>query len=240
MKKIVLLPFSLFIAMQITFCQNVGIGTTTPTAKLEIKGDGSTNATNALMIKNSSGDTLLRMRNNGNIQFNFNGPVAGRTLNIGGNGINFYRNDTTFSGSIWPTDTSLVIWSQQSDNDYVILQPAWGKVGIGTYGPRATFEVKGDMILGDGGTAINKVLKATVTKDIGSVAAGVSNTQTFTVTNAKVGSTVYISPESALPNGLLIAYARVSTANTIEVKFFNVTAAAINPASMDFFITVIE
>jgi trimeric autotransporter adhesin len=51
---------------------------------------------------------------------------------------------------------------------------------------------------------------------------------------------VYVSPASSLSDGLLIAYARVSTAGTVEVKFTNTTGAIIDPATMNFFITVIR
>jgi hypothetical protein len=38
----------------------------------------------------------------------------------------------------------------------------------------------------------------------------------------------------------LIAYARVSSAGTVEVKFSNVTLSAIDLSIMDFYITVIR
>jgi hypothetical protein len=55
-----------------------------------------------------------------------------------------------------------------------------------------------------------------------------------------VGSTVYVSPESAFTAGLIIAYARVSPAGTVEVHFTNVTNSSINPGSMNYYITVIR
>jgi len=240
MKKILLCLIMPLVIESYTYSQNVGIGTTTPGAKLEVKGSSTTSSTYALMIKNSSNDTLVRVRNTGYTTINYNGLSSGRPLSIGGIGMNFFRDDNTFSGSIFPTDSSIVLWSDSQDSLYVILQPSWGKVGIGTYSPDAKLEVKGDVILGNGGSIINKVLKATIIKNIGSIAAGSSSVQNFTIAGANVGSTVYVSPELALPDGFLIAYARVSAANSVEVKFINVTGAAINPATMDFYITVIE
>jgi hypothetical protein len=55
-----------------------------------------------------------------------------------------------------------------------------------------------------------------------------------------VGGSVSISPAAALSDGLLIAYARVSAAGTVEVKFFNASGAAIDLASMSYYITVIQ
>jgi hypothetical protein len=220
--------------------QNVGIGSTAPVAKLEVRGDGNTSLTNNLVLKNLNGDTLLRVRNDGRMAIDYNGTSFGRTLQVGGNGMNIYINDETFSGAVFPTDTSLVIWSQIEDNNYVILQPSWGKVGIGTFSPKAKLDVNGDFILGEDGSILTHILKSSVAINIGSIAANASIIQAFTITGASIGSTVFISPNLALPDGLVIAYARVSAANTVEVKFTNTTAAAINPASMSYHITVID
>lgn len=98
----------------------------------------------------------------------------------------------------------------------------------------------GAVRIGAAGTPIAAVVKTTVTSDVGAVAAGSSLTHTFTVANAKVGGSVTVSPAAALADGLLIAYARVSAPNTVEVKFTNVTASAIDPAAIDYFVTVIQ
>ena len=47
---------------------NVGIGETSPTAKLSIKGSGSTSATTSLLVQNSGGTTLLRQTDDGNLR----------------------------------------------------------------------------------------------------------------------------------------------------------------------------
>ena len=46
---------------------NVGIGQTSPTAKLNVKGSGSTSATDALLVENSSGTDLLTVRDDGRV-----------------------------------------------------------------------------------------------------------------------------------------------------------------------------
>ncbi|MCE7934664.1 MAG: hypothetical protein DYG96_08725, partial [Chlorobi bacterium CHB2] len=86
----------------------------------------------------------------------------------------------------------------------------------------------------------NKTTKTTVTKDVASVGAGASSVETFTVTGAGTTGAVSISPQNALADGLIISYARVSAAGTVEVKFRNESGAAIDPASMDWYISVVE
>jgi hypothetical protein len=127
---------------------NVGIGGFSgpglPNARLETIGSGSTSATNNLMLRNLAGDTLMRVRDDGKVGMGYNGVGYGRTLNLGGTGINFYKgatNSSPFGGAIYPTDTSLVIWSNSNVNNYVILQPSWGNVGIGTYRAQSKLHV---------------------------------------------------------------------------------------------------
>ena len=234
------LLFTLILISLLTNAQRVGIGTTNPNAKLEIVGDGSNGLTNALMLKNSLNDTLLRIKNDGRINIRFNGPSTGRSINLGGNGLNFFSDDTTFSGAVFPTDTSLVIWSEVRDNNYVVLQPSWGNVGIGTYRPLAKVHVHGDFKLGVAGSLLNHIIKASIIRNIPTIAAGASVIELFTLTGALINSSVMISPEIALTDGLVIAYARVSAANTVEVKFLNNSAASINLASTTFHITVVN
>ena len=45
--------------------QNVGIGETTPTARLHVKGSGNSSATNAFFVENSTGNDLFRVVDNG-------------------------------------------------------------------------------------------------------------------------------------------------------------------------------
>jgi hypothetical protein len=135
------------------FQQNgsVGINTgiPTPIGMLEVKGTGSTSATNTFVLRNSIGDTTFRVRDDGRIGISYNGASYGRTVNISGTGVNFYNtNDAFFGGAIFPTDTSLVIWSNSGASNYLILQPSWGNTGIGTYSPNAKFHVNGNMLIG--------------------------------------------------------------------------------------------
>ncbi|MBS1536928.1 MAG: hypothetical protein JST20_04195, partial [Bacteroidetes bacterium] len=60
------------------------------------------------------------------------------------------------------------------------------------------------------------------------------------VTGAAVGSTVYVSPRGDMEDGIIVASARVSAADNVRIKFVNSTNGAINPAAVNFDITVIQ
>lgn len=61
-----------------------------------------------------------------------------------------------------------------------------------------------------------------------SVAAGARNIQTLTVTGAATGDYVVPMTNNALPDGIIISWARVSAANTVSICFNNVSAGAID------------
>jgi trimeric autotransporter adhesin len=113
-------------------------------------------------------------------------------------------------------------------------------VGIGTTTPTARLDVDADFKLGNTGSVLTEIIKATVNKNIGTVNANTSSQETFAVANAALNSTVYISPATTLANGLIIAYARVSVAGTVEVTFTNTTSGNITTGAMNYFITVIR
>jgi hypothetical protein len=132
---------------------NMGVGGFSgpgvPLGRLDVIGAGTTSGTNTFLLRNSIGDTLVRMRDDGRMGIGYNGSSYGRTLNMGGSGINFYTaNEIAFGGAIFPTDTSLVMWSNSGANNYLVLQPSWGNTGIGTYTPNAKFHVNGSQLIG--------------------------------------------------------------------------------------------
>lgn len=135
---------------------NVGIGGFSgpgvPIGRLDVIGAGNTSSTNTFVLRNSIGDTIMRVRDDNRMGFGYNGASYGRTMNVGGSGINFYTaNEAGFGGAIFPTDTSMVLWSNSNANNYLVLQPSWGNTGIGTYSPNAKLHVNGTMLMG--GTA---------------------------------------------------------------------------------------
>lgn len=136
---ILILSFSFFI----TEAQNVGIGTNAPTARLQVVGQGNSFATNNLMLKNLSGDTLLRVLDNGTIGMGYNAASYSRTFSLGGNGMNFYNPDNgAYAGAIYPStigSNSLVI----SGGNHLLLKSLTGNVGIGTNFPSVSLDVSG-------------------------------------------------------------------------------------------------
>jgi hypothetical protein len=71
-------------------------------------------------------------------------------------------------------------------------------------------------------------------------ANGGSHSIAVTVTGAQVGGTVQVSPRAELDSGIIIGYARVSSLNTVSVRFVNTRNSAFNPPSVGLDISVIQ
>jgi hypothetical protein len=90
------------------------------------------------------------------------------------------------------------------------------------------------------GTEWSGILRNTQSIDIPNIAANGNVTLTVTVPGATVGSVVYVSPSAVLPATVVIAWSRVSAANTVQISFNNVGAPSVNPAAQNFSIRVIQ
>lgn len=138
---------------------NMGVGGFSgpgvPLGRLDVIGAGTTSSTNTFILRNSVLDTIMRIRDDGRMGIGYNGTSYGRTINLGGTGINFYTsNEAAFGGAVFPTDTSLVIWSNSGANNYLVLQPSWGNTGVGTYTPNAKFHLNGVGLIGSNSARI--------------------------------------------------------------------------------------
>ena len=131
---------------------------------------------------------------------------------------------------------SLILGSINGVNSAVVDT----KVGIGTTTPTAILDVNGNFKLGNNGTITSEIINATVNQLVAAIGANSSGVETFLVPNAQPGSSVNISPDIPLPDGLIIAYARVSALNRVEVKFANVTGTIITPVASNYYISVIR
>jgi hypothetical protein len=84
------------------------------------------------------------------------------------------------------------------------------------------------------------LIRKTVTYDVMVIPANSSLKVQFDFEGCQPGQTVCISPSAELPDGLVIAYARVSAPGKAEVKFTNATSQQVDPVQMDYFIVVSE
>lgn len=114
------------------------------------------------------------------------------------------------------------------------------KVGIGTTAPAATLDVAGRVKLGADGSVLFGIIKQTVEVNVPAISAVSDYAQTFTVPGAEAGSTVMVSPASQLPAGVIIAYARATSTNTVTVVFTNTANAARDPVLMNYYFSVIK
>lgn len=176
----------------------------------------------------------------------FSTAMGEKTISRGyaGTVLGMFNNPIVASGQTSITATTPLFIIGNGDNVSTLSNAMMvrkdGRVGIGTDAPTARLDVDANFKLGGNGTILNEIIKATVTYDIISLAAGGTDLQNFVVANAALNSSVIISPLNALPGGVSIAYARVAIAGIVEVKFVNAGNTTQDPASMNFFITVIR
>ncbi|MBP6624285.1 MAG: hypothetical protein KA198_03890, partial [Chitinophagaceae bacterium] len=147
------------VRMTISGGGKIGINTISPNASMDIVAP-SINTT-PLLVRNQNMDTLFNVRNDGKVGIGYNATSLGRSLNINGNGINFYNKtipnpNGTLGGVIYPTDTSLVVESALGNQ--LILQPNQGNVGIATASPTSTLDINGTLRIRGGNPGNGKIL----------------------------------------------------------------------------------
>jgi len=98
-----------------------------------------------------------------------------------------------------------------------------GSVGIATTSPQAKLDVNGNFKLGTTGTVLTGMFKTSVsiTDNTNNIVYTQSLTKTVTVTGAAVNANVIVTPRSALPNGVAIAWSRVSSSGSVQINFIN-------------------
>jgi len=69
---------------------------------------------------------------------------------------------------------------------------------------------------------------------------GTSGKVTLNVEGCVKGQTAFASPESELPDGLVIAYCRVSKDAIVEIKFINCGTSTIDPERLEFLVSIQE
>ncbi len=96
-----------------------------------------------------------------------------------------------------------------------------------------------NLSVGTSGVVLTDVIKRTVTVDVSSIAANSSGDEVITFSGAATQATVSVSTENLLPAGLMIASTK-SNNGSVTIRFYNATGSPIDPASMEFYITVIR
>jgi hypothetical protein len=117
-----------------------------------------------------------------------------------------------------------------------------GNVGVATTSPTAKLDVAGTYKLGSSGTVLTNMIKTSFNISDFLVFDYNSPTQveTVTVTGATSHASLIINPRTALPQGISIAWARVTGTNTVDVGFVNTDTISRAIGSITFDVTVIQ
>ena len=154
----------------------------------------------------------------------------------------FSSTDSTFirSNITFNSDSSISIGT--ATNSQRVLIAKNGNVGIGIFtpNPAAKLDANGTFRLGQTGTINTSLIKDTVSIDVPSIAADGEQTITIALTSVTTNGAVSISPSADLPSGIIIAWARVSSAGNIRIRFKNTSASTIDPVSINYFISVVQ
>ncbi len=199
----------------------IGIGTTTPDYKLHVSGSRTNDGgwADGIVVENTgtTGEAAISFRNTV--------IPSTRQWTVGMNqntGLAFsYGNNFSAGNTRMHIDTL-------------------GSVGIGTITPAALIDVDGTYKLGTNGTINTALIKDTVNINVGSVPANGELDVTVALANATLNGAVSISPAADLESGLVIAWARVSAAGTIKIRYRNLTGAIINPVAINYYISVVQ
>ncbi|MBK7308876.1 MAG: hypothetical protein IPI88_18935 [Chitinophagaceae bacterium] len=240
--------------------KTLGFGTITPNstygyAKVEIASEGF-GAPADLLIRNAANDAgyapgLIFQHARGTLATpttvnNGDYLSAISTMNYDGTnyilsaGLDIYA-DGAIAAGIVPTKLQFNTMNTTGGYGARLTIKNDGKVGIGTTVPAARLDVAADFKLGTSGSVNNALIKSTQNIDVGSIPANSELDITVTVASANTSnSAVFVSPEADIEAGVVIAWARVSAANTVKIRFRNTTGSAIDPAAINYVISVLQ
>lgn len=174
MEKKMLICFAIFIATGSVYAQsgNVGIGTSAPITKLDVKNSGTTGIT----ASQSNGIHILSLTKPG-VLFENSGVATGSKV---------YLNSIANSGGI-----GTLVWESLSDNassqnSLIMSMTPAGSVGIGVANPQAKLHVFGNMILGtansSSGSNVSTLVRDNGTGEIKVATSSTGNTSPLTYT----------------------------------------------------------
>jgi hypothetical protein len=191
----------------------IGVNTSTPNAELQVN---STTATSRISITSAASGT---------------GLTDGLKMGITGSNDAYLVNNE--SGN-------LILGSGAAER---VRITSTGQLSIMDNTPDANLDVNGNFALGSNGTVLNHIIKASVTFTIPSLTS--NSGQTFAVTIPGVVSsatgTVMVSPVNALNTPVVIAWARVSNDDEVEIRFQNYAGGnSTAQSNTEFIVTVVQ
>jgi hypothetical protein len=189
----------------------IGIGTTAPNAQLQINSSATTN-TRLLFTNSGTGSSVT------------DGLALGVTLS------------NSFAHLLQQENKPL--WFGTNALERMRIDSA-GNVGIGQTNPTARLDVNGTVRIGTTGTILNSIIKTNMEVIVPLMTANEEWIASIPCPNALEDAIVYVSPDSPL-SGLMIAYARASAPNIIEVKFMNMGPTMTEPMAIMLHIAVIQ
>jgi hypothetical protein len=99
-----------------------------------------------------------------------------------------------------------------------------------------------NLAVGSGGQTIGGIYRSTSLAFAfpADIVGWAQSLQIATLTNAAVGGTVSVSPLNPLPAGIVVSFARVSAANTIQIGLQSTTSGSVAVGTINFTVTVIQ
>jgi hypothetical protein len=235
----------------------VQAGTTTSFNLMQ--GHGKTNNYLQLNVQNDSAGTLassdvIATADNGNETINFvdlgiNSSVNTQNIMGSANDAYLYSTGNNFLIGNGTPSKALIFMTggtTQSTNERMRIDGA-GNVGIGTNSPTTLLEVNGTVKMrstvqiGSGGTPLNEITRFTNQSitDNTTFDFNTPRTETFTLSGVTQYASVIVTPRSALPTGMVFAYAYASAANTVKL-ILQTSSSSTSLGTVVFDITVIQ
>jgi hypothetical protein len=224
-----------------------------------VQGHGKINNYLQLNVQNDSAGTLsssdvVATADNGNETVNYVDlgiNSSANTQNIMGNANDAYlystgNNFLIGNGTVSKALVFMTGGTTQSTNERMRIDGS-GNVGIGNIVPTTVLDVNGTVKMrstvqvGSTGTPLNAIIRFTNQSitDNTNFDFSAPRTETFTLTGVTQYATVIITPRSALPTGMVMAYAYASATNTVKLNL-ETSSNSTSLGTMIFDITVIQ